>query len=160
MTDVDTTGEDAIREYDRIKVRMLTNDDLDAVVRIDKRSTGEARRDYFELKLKQAMEDTRIVVSLGAEIDDALVGFLMGKLYYGEFGIADPVAILDTIGVEPERAREGIGKAMLEQFRMNLRVLGIEKIQTQAGWNEWRLLRFLEAQGFEPVPRLSLEARI
>ena len=60
----------------------------------------------------------------------------MGRLYYGEFGVADPVAILDTIGVDPERPRAGIGRAMLEQFKTNLRGVGIETIQTQAAWNQ------------------------
>ena len=72
------------------------------------------------------MRDSRIRVSLGAEMDGHLVGFLMARLYYGEFGVADPVAILDTISVDPERPREGIGRALLEQFKTNLRGVGIE----------------------------------
>ena len=158
--DRELQGEEAIREFDRIPVRTLTMDDLEAVVRIDRRITGRGRRDYFDLKLKEAMRDTRIVVSLGAEIDGSLVGFLMGRLYYGEFGVVEPVAILDTIGVEPERAGAGVGTALLNQFRMNLEALGIETIQTQASWDAWPLLAFLSKQGFEPVPRLSLEAHI
>ena len=154
------TGEDAIREFDRIPVRMLTEADLDAIVRIDKRITGRSRRDYLELKLAEALRDTRVKVSLGAETDGALSGFLMGRVYFGEFGIPEPVAILDTIGVDPERRGSGIGHAMMQQFKMNLRAMNIERIQTQAGWSEWALLRFLESTDFHPVPRVFLEARI
>jgi len=154
------TGEDAIREYDRIPVRTLRDDDLDAIVRIDKRITGRSRKDYLALKLAEAMRDTRVKVSLGAEVDGTLAGFLMGRVYFGEFGIPEPVAILDTIGVDPERRGTGIGHALMRQFKTNLRAMDIERIQTQAGWNEWELLRFLDAAGFDPAARIFLEARI
>jgi predicted N-acetyltransferase YhbS len=157
---IDRAGEEAISEYDRIPVRALTEADLDAIVRIDKRIVGRSRRDYLAVKLKEALEDTRIRVSLGAEVDGGLAGFLMGRLYYGEFGVPEPIAILDTIGVDPARAGTGIGRALLRQYRTNLRGVGIEVIQTQARWDEWDLLRFLAAEGFEPAPRISLEARI
>ena len=157
---VERLGEDAVADYDRIPVRVLTADDLDAIVRIDKRVVGRSRRDYLKLKLDEALRDSRIRVSLGAEMDGHLVGFLMGRLYYGEFGVAEPVAMLDTISVDPERPREGIGRALLEQFKTNLRGVGIERIQTQAAWNEWGLLRFLEAGGFTPAARVFLEASI
>ena len=157
---IDHTGEQALRDYDRVTVRVLTRDDLDAIVRIDKRIVGRSRRDYLAVKLEEAMRDTRIRVSLGAEVDGNLAGFLMGRLYFGEFGVPEPVAILDTIGVDPERPREGIGRALLDQFRTNLRAVGIEVVQTQARWDQWDLLRFLAASGFEPTPRIFLEARI
>jgi predicted N-acetyltransferase YhbS len=156
----DRTGEDDIREYDRVQVRTLTADDLDAIVRIDRRITGHSRRDYLAIKLQEALRDTRIVVSLGADVDGHLAGFLMGRLYYGEFGVPEPVAILDTIGVDPERPREGIGTALLNQFKTNLRGVGIETIQTQMSWNRWDLLHFLEGHGFAPAPRVVLQARV
>lgn len=153
-------GEEALRQFDRIPVRALTMDDLDAIVRIDRGIVGRSRRDYLALKLTQALEDTRMRVSLGAEVDGNLAGFLMGRLYYGEFGVPEPVAILDTIGVDPKRPREGIGHALLTQYKMNLRALGIETVQTQARWDEWGLQRFLAAEGFAPAPRVFLETHL
>jgi ribosomal protein S18 acetylase RimI-like enzyme len=145
-------------EYDRIPVRTLTKDDLDAIVRIDRPVVGRSRRDYLEVKLREALENSRIVVSLGAEVDGSLVGFLMGRLYFGEFGVPEPVAFIDTIDVDPDFARQGVGKALLAQFRINVGALGIGAIRTHADWNDWRLLSFLEASGFAPIPRVTLEA--
>jgi GNAT superfamily N-acetyltransferase len=155
-----STGEESIREYDRIPVRTLGGGDLDAMVRIDARIVGRSRRDYLSLKLQEALHDTRIQVSLGAEVDGSLAGFLMGRLYYGEFGSPEPLAILDTIGVDPARRGTGVAQALLEQFKRNLRAVGIETIQTQADWNAWELLRFLGAAGFTPAPRIVLEAPV
>ena len=156
----ETTGERTSLEFDRVLVRVLSADDLDAIVRLDRRVVGRSRRDYLEQKLLEAMRASRIMVSLGAEVDGNLVGFLMGRLCYGEFGRAEPVALLDTIGVDPERPRAGIGRALIDQFKTNLRVVGIEKIQTQAAWNEWERRGFLEASGFRPEPRVFLSVDI
>ena len=156
----ETRGGRASKEFERVLVRVLSAEDLDAIVRVDRRIVGRSRQDYLRQKLEEAMRDSRIMVSLGAEVDGNLVGFLMGRLYYGEFGVAEPVALLDTIGVDPERPRAGIGRALIDQFKTNLRAVGIEKIQTQAAWNEWELLGFLEASGFHPEPRVFLSADI
>ena len=143
----------------KIPVRKLTADDIDHVVRIDKRITGATRKEYFTAKITESSRDSSMMVSLGAEHDNTLAGFLMGRVYYGEFGIADSVAILDTIGVDPLLGRGGIATALIEQFVTNMKGLGIESIRTQTNWNEWGLLRFLESSGFKPVPRVSLELK-
>ena len=153
-------GDEALLENPPVSVRVLTSADLDAIVRLDTRIVGRSRRDYLAIKLNEALQDSRIMVSLGAEVDGNLSGFLMGRVYYGEFGIPEPVAILDTVGVDPERPRAGIGTALLDQFKRNLRAVDIEKIQTQASWDQWALLRFLKAGGFTPMPRVFLEASI
>ncbi len=149
---------DGTLERQRLEVRSLRPADLDAVVRIDKRIVGRSRRSYFEVTLAEALNKTRITISLGVDIDGHLVGYLMGRLYYGEFGVPEPIAILDTIGVDPEHPREGIGRALMAQLRQNLGALGIERIRTEAGWNDWALIRFLDAEGFAPSQRICLDA--
>lgn len=147
-------------EFDRIPIRTLRLDDLESIVRIDQHIMGRPRHDYLSVKLHEAMEDTRVIVSLGAEVDGTLVGFLMGRVYYGEFGMPEPIALLDTIGVDPDYARQGIGRALYEQFRTNVRALGVGAIRSHADWNNWPVHRFLEANGFAPIPHVTLEARI
>jgi GNAT superfamily N-acetyltransferase len=152
--------ESAAEAYDRICVRTLASHDLDAMVRIDGRITGRNRGDYLAQKLEEALRNTRIVVSLGAEVDGALIGFLMGRLYFGEFGLPEPVALLETIGVDPAFQHAGAGRALLGQLRTNLGGLGIERVQTEVDWGQMDLLRFLAAEGFHPAQRLCLEARL
>lgn len=45
---------------------------------------------------------------------------VLGAVHYGEFGIPEPVAVLDTILVDPLHARRGIVSAMLEELASNL----------------------------------------
>lgn len=138
-------------------VRTLVPADLARLVAIDREFTGRTRKAWFEGKLKRALQEADLKISLGAEIDGILVGALMGSLAYGEFGHPEPVAILDTAIVEKRLVGKGIGRAMLEQLVKNLAALGIATIRTEVGWNERELLGFLERSGFAPVPRLVLE---
>jgi len=52
-------------------------------------------------KLNETMVDSAIGVSLTARLDGAIVGFLMARADYGDFGRTEPVAVIDTIGVDP-----------------------------------------------------------
>ena len=64
----------------------LTPKDLDAVVAVDAKSTGRRREEYFRIKLQQNLAETGIKVSLAAEADGLFRGFLLARVYYGEFG--------------------------------------------------------------------------
>jgi predicted N-acetyltransferase YhbS len=137
-------------------VRTLTRGDLDRLVRMDQAWVGRNRDHWLRGKLDRALHsDVRI--SLGAESDGILVGAVLGEVRYGEYGQAEPVAVVDTFLVDPAFTRKGVGRALLESLERNLRALRIERIRTEVGWNEQTLVSFLAASGFTPAPRLVLE---
>ena len=145
---------------DRIPVRRLTSDDLAAVVRIDAASTGTAREDFYRAKLGRALEDSSVQLSLGAELDGLLVGFLIVTFYYGEFGMPETIAVVEALSVHPEYRGRKVGKALMRQLEMNLRALGVESVRTEVSWDQLELLRFLARMGFEPAPRFCLQKRL
>ncbi len=71
---------------DRIPVRSLTAADFDAVVRIDRRSTGHDRSAYYRRKFDEALGESGVRVSVVAEQDGMVAGFLMARVDFGEFG--------------------------------------------------------------------------
>jgi ribosomal protein S18 acetylase RimI-like enzyme len=148
---------DNLEQDQEVFVRNLRPRDLEAVTALDAKIIGRRRDEYFRIKLKQALADTGIMVSLAAEIDDSLVGFLLGRVYYGEFGSMEQVAVLDTMGVHPDFRGRGVGSALLDQLRTNLHGLGIPKLQTEVSWNNPELLAFFNRRGFEPAPRFCLD---
>lgn len=158
MTDA-ATHPPASLETEAVRVRDLRPSDLDAVVKIDALRSGRSRGEYFVHKLQEAQESTPRI-SLAAEVDGHLVGFLLGRLYYGEFGLPEPTAVIDSIGVHPEHGAQGVGQALFEQLQRNMRSLGVEYLRTEVEWKAHDLLRFLAKQGFEPAPRLCLELRL
>ena len=140
-----------------VLVRRLTPDDVEAIIALDAGITGQRREEYIKLKLAQALYDTGIQVSLAAEIDGSLAGFLFARVYYGEFGITERVAVLDTFGVSQDYTGRGIGRELIRQLRTNLEGLGIQTLQTEVAWDSLDLLSFFHHTGFRPAPRLCLD---
>lgn len=149
---------DGVEETDaKLVVRSLRAEDCGRLVKMDRAISGRNRQTWYEGKLHRALDESDVKISLGAEFDGILVGALLGSVQYGEFGQPEPLAILDTVLVDPAFSRRGIASAMLEQLLQNLRGLRIGTLRTELSWNELDLLAFFGKAGFEPVPRLVLE---
>lgn len=140
-----------------VVIRNLRSDDFDSVVAIDAKGVGRRRDEYYRLKLRQALTESGIQASLIAEIDGLVVGFLLVRVFYGEFGRTEPVAIMDALGVHPDFRRHGVAAALIAQLRTNLRGVGIHTLQTQVSWDRQDMLAFFHAQGFVPAPRFVLD---
>lgn len=138
-------------------VRTLRMDDGPRLVKIDAAITGRSRSLWFTRKLENALKHTDVCVSVGAERNGLLLGALMGTIQFGEFGLPEPVAVLDTVLVDPAYAGKGVARAMFRQFLTNLRALGVTRVRTEVAWTEHNLMAFFERVGFTPAPRLVLE---
>lgn len=152
--------EPGILDTDAILVRTMREGDLDAVVAIDALSTGRRRPSYFELMLGRAIKQASLQISLVAELDGRMAGFLVGSLYYGEYGVVEPTASVDAIGVDPRYRGHRVGKAMMHQLRINLGALQISTLRTEVDWDDLDLVAFFKSEGFSPSRRLCLEASI
>ena len=151
MQDLDTVPRD------EVLVRSVQRADLDAMVSIDAASTGRRRERFLEKKLTQALGDTGIAMSLGAEFDGHLVGFLLARVYYGEFGVLEPSSVMDVLGVHPDYRGRRVASALLDQLRTNLLGLGITTLQTEVRWDSVDLLSFFQHEGFTIAPRICLD---
>jgi ribosomal protein S18 acetylase RimI-like enzyme len=140
-----------------VLVRNLRTGDLEAVIALDARIVGRRREEYFRVKLQQSLAETGIKVSLAAERGGLFCGFLLARVYYGEFGTMEPVAVLDTLGVHPGFRGGGVGASLLRQLRVNLGGLGVSRLRTEVGWDDLGLLGFFHRQGFRPAPRFCLD---
>ena len=138
-------------------VRNLQPSDLESVIALDARIVGRRRDEYFRVKLRESQQETGIRISLAAEQAGLFCGFLLGKVYYGEFGTLEPVAVLDTLGVHPGFRGRGVGAALLEQLRTNLAGLGVGSVRTEVSWDDQPLLGFFHRQGFRPAARICLD---
>ncbi len=140
---------------DGIEVGLLAGSDLEGVARVDRRHTGRDRRGYLCRTVAEALADSAVRVSLAAKIDGGVAGYLMARMDYGDFGRAEPVAVIDTVGVDPLRSRQGIGRALLSQLFVNLRGLGVERVETVVAPANLDLQGFFYRSGFCPAERLS-----
>ena len=156
----DIERDDGTLATDDVLVRDLREGDLAAIVKIDHLSTGGVRHEYYSAKVSSAVNEPRLRTSLVAEIDGNVVGFLLARVFYGEFGHAEPTAVIDSVGVDPKFRGKHVGQALLRQLLMNLQALMVERVETQVDWDQFDLLGFLARNGFRPAARMCLERRL
>jgi ribosomal protein S18 acetylase RimI-like enzyme len=159
----------------KVKIRVLNENDVDAVVEIDKKVLGKERRDFW--KRKMAYADIYPRPALVAELEGKVVGFIMGYVSGWEFGVPDTIGWIDTLGVDPAYQRRGIGRALfnalIENFKRSgrekipgvdgaekPRIEGVNIVYILANWNDWVLLQFYNAMGFSKGNMLNLELKI
>jgi predicted N-acetyltransferase YhbS len=143
-------------------IRLMEAGDLEAVVEIDAKIVKSSRLAYYQLKFERLFKSNDYLpTSFVAEDENgSVVGFLMGELYMGEFGIYQEVASLDTIGVDPAYQHKGIGKELMHEFIDHLRQIGVNRINTLVDWNDSKLIHFFSANEFSPSKTINLERSI
>jgi len=142
-------------------MRFLKQSDLDAIVAIDEAETKQNRREYYERKINSIVnKKSDINCSLVCEIDGKVVGFMMGYLFFGEFGIADTTATIDGLGVHPDFRGRGVASEILDQFAMNMKAAGVKKIYTLVNWDDFSLEKFFSRQKFVPSKRINIELQL
>jgi predicted N-acetyltransferase YhbS len=145
---------------DRVDVRTLDRADLDEIARIDRRIMGRDRGDYIARVVEEALQDSAIRVSLVAHQDASATGYIMASVDFGDFGCTEPVAVIDTIGVDPGFTGAGIGSALLSQLFVNLDALRVERVATVVERDNFGLLEFFYGAGFGSSQRLSFLKRL
>jgi len=142
-----------------IKIRLMKAEDFDAVMGIDRKVLKVSRPAYYEMKFERLFKSKEYLpTSLVAEEETgAVVGFVMGELYMGEFGIFQEQATLDTIGVDPDYLHRGIGALLINEFMAHLRSLGVQKVNTLVDRKNLNLTHFFSANQFSPSNTVNLE---
>jgi GNAT superfamily N-acetyltransferase len=140
-----------------IVVRPVESLDLDAIVRIDEKLSGHTRKDYWRRRLELAGLRPPWM-SVVAETDGRLVGFVFGWVGESEFGIAESTAWLDLIGVDPPYRGRGVGQALVEHFVQSARELrAIRKVATLIDLAQSDVREFFLRLGFRHGPMIHME---
>ena len=138
-------------------VRALTGGDFERVIELDRINSGSSRRGFFE-KRRQAMErNPEVFIGLAAYAGEHLVGFIMATVLNGEFGGSRRVAVLDTLNVDPDHQRSGMGHELMNELIQEVKRRDGHELRTQVEWNQPGLMDFFSGVGFSLAPRLVLE---
>jgi len=126
-------------------VRVMKQEDMPAVVEIDSMAHQGPRFEYLQTKLVTG-------ISMVAEMDTKIVGFVMGAMNRGEYGIPEKIATIDTVGVHPEFQQAGVGRVLIEEFIIHTRQAGAQRIRTLVDWSrQWDLMGYFRSTGFAPA---------
>jgi ribosomal protein S18 acetylase RimI-like enzyme len=158
--EADEREQPGVLETDAFLVRAMRGDDLEAIVAIDAVAAGRRRPRYFGLMLERALGQASLQISLVAELGERVVGFVLASLYYGEYGVMEPSASIDAIGVALGFRGRHVGKALMRQLRLNLGALHISSLRTEVSWDDFELMAFFKSEGFAPSGSMCLERKL
>lgn len=151
------------KESVTIEVRPLDDVDLADIVRIDEMLSGTYRPSVWEQRLVYYLRRDPDA-SLAAVLDGAVVGFAMGEVRSGEFGLEEPTGWVEVLGVEPAHHGHEVGSRLLEAMVEHFQSRGATTVRTLVDDAMPGLAAFFSARGFEPaslkpfVRRLPREA--
>src|SRR3970040_538418 len=113
-----------------IYIRNLREEDLSTIVDIEDRTTGVARRKYWEERIEISEAIRPHWASLVAEVDNRVAGFVFGRAGELEFGLPGSIAWIEIIGVDPAYRRQGVAAKLIDQFTSSAEDHGIRTVFT------------------------------
>ena len=131
-----------------IHIRNLEKDDLPSIVNIEERVTGVARKSYWEKRIEISEAIRPHWASLVAELDNRVVGFILGRAGELEFGLPGTVAWIEIIGVDPAFRQQGIARKLIESFAASAEDHGISTVFTLVDHANPEMERFFTRIGF------------
>jgi GNAT superfamily N-acetyltransferase/biotin operon repressor len=147
-------------------IRLLTMEDLDEILRIEKKIEEEHAQETPE-RMKFLRETALYhlqhgdpLLNLGADVDGVLRGFVLAETRFWEFGRGEKTGWIKVLGVDPEYQSTGLGrklgKALLDHFNR----LKVRKVRTLVDWYEGDLISYFRSLGFDFLNMIPLEKEL
>ena len=142
-----------------LRIRPLDELDISAIIRIDEKISGIYRPEVWETRVMYyTRRDTG--ASQVAEIGGRVVGFMLGDLRAGEFGLEEPSGWIERFGIDPDHRGKDLGRRMFDAIRAHFVAEGAKSVRTLVDTNDHGVAGFLRAIGFTPAPLQALELRL
>src|SRR5438045_8929460 len=111
------------------RVRPMTELDIEGIGRIAERITGTYRPEVWEQRaayyLRRGPDSWPV-----AELDGRVVGFMLGEVRGGEFGLEEPTGWVEFFGVDPSAREKGIGRRLIDALLAHFRSRGAHVART------------------------------
>jgi ribosomal protein S18 acetylase RimI-like enzyme len=150
----------------QITVRSLAIDDIPNILRIESKIEKEMGIEESE-QMKYLKETANYniaqgdpLMSLGAEVDGKLVGFIIGEIKLWEFGKGEKTGWIKALGVDPQFQGKGVGKALGERLLDHFKRRGIKRVRTLVEWYAGDLISYFKSLGFDILNMIPLEKKL
>jgi ribosomal protein S18 acetylase RimI-like enzyme len=142
-----------------IRIRPLDELDISGIVRIDEKISGIYRPEIWEERI---MYYTRRDpgASQVAEAGGKVVGFMLGDLRAGEFGLEEPSGWIERFGIDPDFRGQDLGRKLFDAIKTHFTAEGAKSVRTLVDTHDGGVAGFLKAIGFTPAPLQALEMRL
>ena len=134
-----------------VAIRPVEDIDLQAIMEIDETISGAYRPDVWEQRvgyyLRRDPEASKVAV-----VNGKVVGFMLGEVRSGEFGLEQPTGWIEVLGVDPEARGRKVGRKLAEAMLDHFRARGATHVRTLVDDDMEGIAGFFASLGFEPAP--------
>ena len=134
-----------------VQVRPAEEIDIAEIVEIDEKIGGEYRPQVWEQRmgyyLRRDPDASQVAVR-----DGKVIGFMLGEVRSGEFGLEEPTGWIEVLGVDPEHRGRAVGRRLAEAILEHFRTKGATSVRTLVDEDMGGIARFFASLGFEPAP--------
>ncbi|MEM8993476.1 MAG: GNAT family N-acetyltransferase [Acidobacteriota bacterium] len=132
------------------KIRSLDTVDIGDIVAIDEKITGHYRPETWETRCGYYLRrdpDAALV----ADLDGRVVGFMLGEVRSGEFGLDEPTGWIEVLGVDPGVRGRSIGRRLAEAMLEHFKNQKAATVRTFVDEDMDGIAAFFSSLGFEPA---------
>ncbi len=141
------------------RIRPLDELDITGIARIDEKISGIYRPEIWETRVMYYMRRDP-GASQVAEAGGKVLGFMLGDLRAGEFGLDEPSGWIERFGIDPDSRGQDLGRKLFEAIRAHFVAEGATSVRTLVDTTDGGVAGFLKAIGFTPAPLQALELRL
>ena len=129
--------------------------EIEAITRaITQKSAGVDLKRIIDDQLRQEKNACFV-----AEMDGTVVGFMIGYIQSGGFGLKESAWIVQ-LGVDPKYMGQGIGDRLAKEIFKYCQNIGIKDIYTSVRWDSTDLLSFFKTLGFDRSNFINLRKQL
>ena len=147
------------RVADDVRIRPMTELDIEGITRIDERITKQYRPEVWEQRvsyyIRRDAESSQV-----AEVNGSVAGFMMGEVRGGEFGLEEPTGWIEFFGVDPDVRGRDLGRKLIDALLAHFRAQGAHIARTMVASADADIAGFLKAMQFTPAAVTALEKRL
>lgn len=134
---------------EKLRIRNMTDSDVEPVISIY----------WADIPMKEIVTSHirgRDNISLVAEYEGILVGFILARLAYVGMPMVG-VGLMHAIAVKTDYQQHGIGTLLIEELRKNCKAAGVQIIRALIPKDDTDLKKYAEDLGFLPSNTINFD---
>lgn len=136
-----------------LTIRPLDELDVTGVAAIDEKIGGAYRPEVWEARcgyyIRRDPGGSFVAEADGPE-GKRVVGFMLGEVRSGEFGLEEPTGWIEVLGVDPDHRGRAVGRRLADAMLGRFRARGATRVQTLVDEEREDIRSFFASLGFEP----------
>lgn len=142
-----------------VGIRPVEELDIEEIAGIDEKIGGRYRPEVWERRifyyLRRDPEGSFVATSGGR-----VVGFMLGEVRSGEFGMEEPTGWVEVLGVDPDYQGRAVGRRLAGAMLDHFRAAGARQVRTLVDERMPQIAAFFHSLGFRPEPVKALALQL